>query len=437
MLTNTLLMGLIRTLCCVVIVGFEFGTAFGQPPATLRIATIQPAEKALQRTVEQPAQVEAYAIAPLYAKIGGYVDKVPVEIGQVVKAGTVLLTISSPELVADFKQKESLVKQAEAALDQARAAIDVAAAMEKTAAAQTEELAAFVAKAKAELTRTKSELDRMTQLVATNSVPNKVRDEALGHFQAAEANVSAAEAKAKTGTALIDEAKAKAASAQADKRAAEAKQAVVAADLDLAKAMLAYTELRAPFDGAIAQRAVDPGHLVSAASANSGKPLLTIVQTDRLRVTVDVPESESGFLSPGDPLTIRFPALGNMTLTDKVTRVAAALDTNTRTLRAEIELPNTEGKLKPGLFAHALITVAEREKCLVLPVSAVAAEGGKTYCLGIQGGVIAKLPVELGLRAGNEVEILEGVKKTDQIIPKNLSNYTVGQPAEAIPAAAK
>lgn len=437
MFSKNLQTRLTHSLFCVAIIGIVSGTAFGQAPAIMRIVTIQPAEKGLQRVVEQPAQVEAYAIAPLYAKIGGYVDKVPIEIGQVVKEGTVLLTISSPELVADFKQKESLVKQADAALDQAQAAIDVAAAMEKTAAAQTEELAALVAKAKAELTRTKSELDRMTQLVATNSVPTKVRDEALGHFQAAEANVSAAEAKAKTGTALIDEAKAKAASAQADKRAAEAKQAVAAADLALAKAMLAYTEVRAPFDGAIAQRAVDPGHLVSAASANSGKPLLTIVQTDRLRVAVDVPESESGFLTPGDPLTIRFPALGNLSVTDKVTRVAAALDTNTRTLRAEIELPNTEGKLKPGLFAHALITVAEREKCLVLPVSAVATDAGKSYCLGIQGGVIAKIPVELGLRAGNEVEIVQGIKKTDQIIPKNLSNYTVGQPAEAILPAAK
>lgn len=435
MFPSKLLPGFTRSLCCVAL--FGLGSAFGQVPATVRIATIQPAEKGLQRVVEQPAQVEAYAVAPLYAKVGGYVDKVPVEIGQVVKAGKVLLTISSPELQADYEQKKSLVKQAEAAVEQADAAIDVARAIEKTAAAQTEELTALVSKAKAELTRTKSELERMTQLAATNSVPNKVRDEALSHFQAAEASVSAADAKAKTGAALIDEAKAKSAAAQADKRAAVAKQAVAAANLEQAKAMLDYTELHAPFDGAIAQRNVDPGHLVSAASAGSGKPLLTIVQTDRLRVAVDVPESESGFLSPGDPLTIRFPALGNLALTDKVTRVAAALDPSTRTLRAEIELPNTEGKLKPGLFAHALITVAEREKCLVLPVSAIAMDAGKSYCLAIQGGVIVKLPVALGLRAGNDVEILQGVKPTDLIIPKNLTNYTVGQPAEAIVSAPK
>jgi HlyD family secretion protein len=408
----------------------------GAAPA-IRIATIHPVEKSLSRLVEQPAQVDAYAVAPLYAKVSGYVDKVHVEIGQTVKAGKVLVSIASPELQAELKQKQALVLQAAAVVEQAQSAIEVAQYMEQTAQAQTEELAALVQKAKAETTRYKSEFERMTQLAASNAVPNKVRDEVQSQYNSAEANVTAATAKLKTGAALIAESKAKSLAAKADLRAAEAKRAVADADVEQTKALLAYTEMAAPFDGSISHRAVDQGHLVSGNTGGNAKPLIVIVQTDRLRVTVDVPEIESGYLASGNPVTMRFPALSNQTVTAKVTRVAAAIDADTRTLRAEIELDNAESKLRPGLFAHAVITVAQREKCLVLPTSAILVDAGKSYCLCVRGGVITRTPLELGLRAGSEIEVISGITVTDDIVPKNPANYTAGQAAEVIPPAAK
>jgi HlyD family secretion protein len=403
-----------------------------QAPA-IRVATIHPTEKALLRVVEQPAQVEPYAVAPLYAKVAGYVDKVDAEIGQVVEKDKVLLTINSPELKADLKQKDALVLQAQSFVEQAEAAVAVSKAMQETATAQADELLALVEKAQADLARYKSELDRMNQLVSTNAVPAKVRDEVLNQFQAAEASVKATQAKAKTGTVMIAEAKSKLLAAEADERAAKAKLEVANAARDLAKVLLDYTEVRAPFAGEISLRAVDTGHLVSGTPGGTAKPLLTIVQADRLRISVDVPEVESGYLAAGNPVTIRFPALSNQAVTTTVTRVAAAIATDTRTLRAEIELPNTDGKFKPGLFAHALITVAAREKCLVLPTSAILTDTGKTYCMVVQKGAISRVPVDLGLRAGAEVEVLAGVTTADDIIPKNPANYTVGQAAEVLP----
>lgn len=403
-----------------------------QAPA-IRVATIHPAEKALLRVVEQPAQVEPYAVAPLYAKVAGYVDKVDAEIGQVVEKDKVLLTIFSPELKADLKQKEALVLQADSVVEQAEAAVAVSKAMQDTASAQADELLALVEKAQADLARYKSELDRMNQLVSTNAVPAKVRDEVQSQFQSAEATVKATQAKAKTGTVLIAEAKSKLLAAEADLRAAKAKRDVAIAARDLANVLLDYTEVRAPFAGEISLRSVDTGHLVSGTTSGTAKPLLTIVQSDRLRIIVDVPEVESGYLAAGNPVTIRFPALGNKAVTTTVTRVAAAIATDTRTLRAEIELPNTDGKFKPGLFAHALITVAAREKCLVLPTSAILTDAGKTYCMSVQKGAITRVPVELGLRAGNEVEILSGLTTADDVIAKNPANYTVGQAAEVLP----
>ena len=424
----------LATHCTITVAQAQPGTATA--PA-VRIATIHATEKGLSRLVEQPAQVDAYAVAPLYAKVSGYVDKVHVEIGQPVKAGQILVSIAAPELQAELKQKQALVLQSTAVIEQAKSAIEVAEYHEQTAKAQTEELAALVDKAKAEMTRFKSEFERMTQLAASNAVPAKVRDEVQSQYNSAEANVTAATAKLKTGSALIAESKAKTLAAKADLRAAEAKKAVADAEVEQVKAQLAYAEVTAPFDGSISHRSVDQGHLVSGSTSGNTKPLITIVQTDRLRVTVDVPEIESGYLTPGNPVTMRFPALSNQTVAAKVTRVAAAIDADTRTLRAEIELDNRESKLRPGLFAHAVITVAQREKCLVLPASAILVDAGKSYCFCVRGGSIARIPLELGLRAGNEVEVISGLTVTDEVIPKNPANYTVGQTADVIPAAAK
>lgn len=402
----------------------------------VRVATVQPTEKELLRTVEQPAQVQAYAVAPLFAKVTGYVSKVHVEIGQNVEFGQVLLTIDCPELRAERKEKEALLEQAESAIDQAKAAINVAGSVRLTASLQRDEWAALADKARAESQRYKSEYERISKLVETSAVPTKVRDESESQFRASQAMVAAMTAKQKSGEALIAEADAKHAAAEADLRAATAKKGVAAAALEQVDSLLAFAELKAPFAGAIATRQVDAGHLVSPTSDHKN-PLLTVVQTDRLRLAVEVPEIEAGYLAPGNPAMIRFPALSNQTVKAKVTRVAAAIHPDTRTLKAEIELENSEGKLKPGLFAHAQITVAAREKCLTLPVSAILSEGGKNYCLAVKQGQIVKLPVELGLRAGNETEMLAGVGSADQIIPKNPGNYTVGQAAEVIVAPPK
>jgi HlyD family secretion protein len=411
------------------------GTATTVGPV-VKIAAITPVEKGLQRLVEQPALMEPYAHTPIYSKVSGYVDKVHVEIGQPVKAGESLLTIAVPELQAELKQKEALVKQAEAVIAQAKSAIEVATASEQSAQASVAEYQALVTSAEADVARYRSEFDRVSELAAKNAVPTKVRDEVQNQLQSAQALLAAAQSKQKTGAALIAEMVAKIESARADLKAAMAKFDVAVASLDQTKVMIEEATIKAPFAGAVAKRHVEQGHLVTA-NQTTQTALLTIVQTHKLRVLVEVPESESGYLAAENPVTLRVPALSNLSINCTVTRVSAALDQQTRTLRAEIELDSEPHRLKPGLFAQATITVAQREKCLVIPFAAILVEAGKSYCLAVEGGQIVRKPLELGLRAGSEVEVRSGLDKTSQIVPKNPGNYTVGQVAEVLPSTPK
>ncbi len=101
-------------------------------------------------------------------------------------------------------------------------------------------------------------------------------------------------------------------------------------------------------------------------------------------------------------------------------------------MRAEIELDSEPHKLKPGLLARPRYTVAQREKCLVIPFAAIIVDAGKSYCLAIEAGQVVRKPLELGLRAGAEIEVRSGLDKTSLIVPKNPANYTVGPSREVI-----
>jgi RND family efflux transporter MFP subunit len=117
-------------------------------------------------------------------------------------------------------------------------------------------------------------------------------------------------------------------------------------------------------------------------------------------------------------------------LAGTVKRLAAALDTATRTLRTEIELDNSAGQLSPGMYAYVSLLAAERKDALVISATAVLNEQGKSYCLTVADGHIVRTPIEVGLRAGGEVEVTSGLSGEEEIVPKNQSGLHEGQPAE-------
>lgn len=414
----------------------------------MRVTPIKPTRKLLVRVTEQPGQIEAFEETAIHAKLAGFVKKVHVDIGDQVtgpsristdqpeQPGQILAELEMPELDAELKQKQALVAQAAAEVTQSEAGIKVAMSAKSSSEALVAEARASVERADAMYERWKSEFERVRELVAKQAVAQKVADETEQQFKAADAARREIAAKIKSAQAKLSEAAANIEKADADLVAAQSKVKVAEADEQKTRALLSYATLRAPFDGVITERHLDTGHLVQP-SGTSGKPLFVVVRADTVRIFLDVPESDAAFIATDSPAKIRVPSLSAASFDGKVARTAWTLQTSSRTLRTEIDVPNPNGRLRPGMYATAEIEVARRTDALSLPKSAILTQGTESYCLGISPkNTIEKLAIKTGIVAGTDVEIVSGLTGDESVIVANLAAYKdkVGQAVEVIGA---
>lgn len=206
------------------------------------------------------------------------------------------------------------------------------------------------------------------------------------------------------------------AKSEADSQAAEARAAVAEADLAEAKTMLSYRELQAPFDGVVISREVDHGHFVQPASGVGAKPLAAVARTDRMRVALDVPEMEAGLVDVDDPVEFRVQALRGVELQGKIARISWSLDAGNRSLRAEVDVPNVNSTLRPGMYATGVIELDRRDEALTLPASAIVRNGAEAACMVVENGKVTRRPVQPGLRVGPDVEIVSGLSETSEVV---------------------
>jgi RND family efflux transporter MFP subunit len=200
--------------------------------------------------------------------------------------------------------------------------------------------------------------------------------------------------------------------AQANLAAAEAAQAVTQAQIAALGVRLGETRILAPMNGVVATRRVDPGSLVGPSSG----PILTIMRTDVLRVFLAVPEREAPRLAVGKEAFVEVDALPGRRLGGKVVRVAPALDPGTRTLEAEVQLPNPTGELRPGMYGRASLILDTHRAARVVPASAVVVGADRAYAFVHSQGVVKRRAVKLGFDAADELEILEGLAPGDEVI---------------------
>jgi RND family efflux transporter MFP subunit len=398
-----------------------------------KVETVKPQRGTVRRTTEQPGQIEAFEETPLLAKISGYVLKLHADIGDRVAAAQVLAELWVPELEAEVKQKQALVQQAKAEQHQADAAVRAAEAAVTTAEAKIAETKAGTLRAEAECARWKSELDRNEELAAKKAIPQKVVDETRSQYRAAEANRDEAAARVASAAANLRESDAKLAKAKADVVAAAARLDVAEANHQQAQIQLQYATIRAPFDGVVTVRNVDTRHLV--AGMGPREPLFVVVRADPVRVFVDVPEKDATLAVPGAKAVVRVQALANQQFEGKVTRTAWALESATRTLRTEIDIPNPEGKLRPGMYAYAIVTVEEHADALTLPASAVFRQADQAYCACVVDGKVHRKPVGVGLNDGSAVEIVSGLDGAEAVIRSEAAALAEGQAVAQPPAA--
>jgi RND family efflux transporter MFP subunit len=360
-----------------------------------------------------------------------------VDIGDPVKKDQVLIKLWIPEMHDEVEQKEALVAQAEAETKQAEAAVQAAEAAVRSAQAGVSQAEAGIGRTDGDYDRWKSEHDRIKGLAERGSVTLKLVDETLNQFRAAEAAQHETAANVQFAKASLSESEANVSKARADLLAARARHRVTQANLKHTTTLLGYGEIKAPFDGVITQRGVDTGHYVHPASGGTTKPLLVVARTGKVRIFFDIPEMEAALVDGGenaDTAIVRVQSMNNREFEAKVTRTSWSLDASNRSLRTEIDIPNEDGLLRPGMYATATILLEQRNDVLALPITAIIREGQQAYCCCIESGKIERTAIELGLRSGDEVEVVSGLNDSHTVVLARAESLQQGQQVEVIEA---
>jgi RND family efflux transporter MFP subunit len=402
-----------------------------------RLEVVEPMVSDIPIRIDLTATVEAFEKADLCARVPGVVAEMPadVDIGRRVKAGEVLVKLAVPDLEADKASKEAQFEQAQKQKQQVQT-------QQVVAGKELEESRELERRYQAEHTFRKDQYDRRAELVKKGTLQPELLQESLSQLQAAEAAWRAARVQIETRQARLQ-------ALQADLEVAESRIKVARAEADRLGVLVGYAALRAPFDGSITRRWVDRGAMIK----DAGAPLLTIMNTDVVRVVLDVPARDAPLINAteqdpnpngvGDPVTLRLPALRgngrNVEHHGHITRRADALDPVTRTMRVEVHLQNRNGELRPGMFGTATVQLDEGYNRVVIPATALVRRGDNVevfHVTDVTGnpprGVIRAASVELGLDNGRWAEV-RGLPEKAKVIAKASSVIREGDTIIPVP----
>lgn len=314
--------------------------------------------KTVSRTIDLPAEFLPFLSVALHGKVSGYVDRINVDRGSVVKKGDLLAELSAPEMAAQIAEAESKVQAAEA--DRLQADAQLAAAQ--------------------------STYDRMKTAAQT---PGAIAGNELIQ----------AEDQVRAATALLN-------SRQQASRAAES---TVRALQDVQ----AYLKITAPFDGVVTERLVHPGALVGP---GNDVVLLVIQQVSRLRLVVPVPEEDVGGIMEGASVPFQAPAHPERTYSGTIARVSHALDQKTRTMPVELDVMNRDGSLAPGMYPTVKWPVRRPRPELLVPKTSVVTTTERTFVIRDQNGRAEWVDVRLGSVDGELVEVMGNLHAGDKVV---------------------
>jgi RND family efflux transporter MFP subunit len=374
--------------------------------AALAASTVAPIRRDLSVTIDQPGQIEAFEQTPIHAKIGGYVAEVCVDMDARVRKGDCLARLAVPEMDDELRQKQAAVAQSRAEFEQAKRTLQTAEASMRAASAQLAEAQSAHQRALANQERFDSEYERFKHLVERGVLDRQALDEARNAAKSAVAAREEASAKIRTAEASRDESTARRDKVLADIEVARTRLVVAQAAEQHMQTLLQYAVVQAPFTGVVTRRHVHTGHLLKAGDSGSREPLFVVARTDPVRIFVDVPEAEAQRVCAGVPARVRIQALNDREIEAKVTRVSWALDPGNRTLRAEIELPNATGELRPGMYAYAALFVLHPQTWTV-PAALVQRSDDSAFCYVLHNGTASRLAVRVGARVGSMIEVLK------------------------------
>jgi RND family efflux transporter MFP subunit len=342
-----------------------------------------------------------------------------VDIGDKVKRGDVLIKIDVPELEKLRDKWTAMIAQAQARVEQAEASMATAKADVKAAEAKVVQANANARSAKAWRRFRALQLQRMQELHAVKAVEEKLVDEAMEYYEAAKEKEYAAEAAITTAEAELDAANAKIKKAKADIDAASADVDVDKAERDHAEVMVKFATITSPYNGYITQRSKLPGDFVKTGAEGIGNdPLLTVERTDKMRVVVQIPDSDVPYCDPGDAATVEIDALPGQKFPAKVSRIAESEDPRTKLMRVEIDLPNKTRKLKQGMYGWVTIVLDPEAEQLSMPSYCLVsrAQDGKGSVFVVRDGIAKLVQVQIGADNGQLVAIRSGLTPKDEVI---------------------
>lgn len=364
------------------------------PALTVPVATAGPAT--LENDLVLTAEFRPYQEVDVMAKVAGYVKEIRVDIGDHVRRESILATLEVPEIEDDVAKAKAGVAAAEANIVTAQAAIERARAGANIASLSFKRI----------------------QDVATRDrglVPKQDIDVAQSHDLEAAAQL---------------------ASATSALKAAREGKAGADSEYSRAVAMMQYATIRAPFTGVITKRYANTGSMIQAgiASQTQAMPVVRLAQNDLLRLILPVPVSDVAGVRNGQPVDVNVVSLGR-TLRGTVTRYADSVQMSTRTMDTEVDVPNLDGSLVPGMYAEVHLHLAARPNVLSVPIDAVDGLGTSVQQVYVvRDGVVHLTNVKTGMQTPTRVEILTGIESGDKVIVGRHSGLSDGETVEALPA---
>jgi RND family efflux transporter MFP subunit len=299
-------------------------------------------------------------------RTGGRLVTVNVQLGDPVRRGQLLAKIEDFEIVEQ-------VKQAEASLEVARATIR---------------------QREADLKVAELNFERSKNLFGRQLLAKQALDDAESRFLAAQAQLDLSKAQAIQTSARLEE----------------------------LQINLGNTKIISPVDGFVARRNIDPG-----AWAAQNAPVMSVVDISRLRLVANVVERDLRLVNVGDPAQVEVDAFPGERFKGRIARVAPVLDPATRTAPMEVEIQNTDNRLKPGMYAKVLLTIEERKDATIVPKVAVVDFEGKRGVWLPEGENKARFAdVKLGLEDAERVEILAGLKPGDRVVTEGAASLRAG-----------
>lgn len=333
-------------------------------------AVVPVVSKPVSQTIDLPGEFLPFLTVSLHAKVPGYVDRVLVDRGSVVKKGDLLVELSAPEMNAQIAEAESKVQAAEADRLQAEA-----------------------------------------QLAGAQSTYDRTKTAAQTPGAVAGNELVQAQKQTEAAQALLN-------SRQQASRAAEA---AVRALQDLQ----GYLKITAPFDGVITDRLVHPGALVGP---GNDAVLLVVQQVSHLRLVVPVPEEDVSGIMNGASVPFTVPAWPEQKFSGTIARLSHALDQKTRTMAVELDVMNREGTLAPGMYPTVKWPVRRSRPSLFVPKTSVVTTTERTFVIRDHDGRAEWIDVKKGVTEGDLVEVSGNLKPGDMVVRRATDELRAGAP---------